>query len=441
MKNWEILLKKQKEKPNGIFPLVVPNKATNKGKFADFIQFTNSLEEMQYSQTREEIRRTIGALWGVMPLWQADISTSGGLNNEGLQVTVTTRAALKGQRIYDEKIFPWIVKQFGIEDWNLELITPEEKDEMAELQREQLKIQNARAMLDMGFDVEYGEDKEFVFSGEAQKPEQPGSGTPGQSEPGASNASEGNNSLTGSPPTPSIPASKSISINKKVEKIGDKWAVVHCHGPEAGNIISSFNTKEEAEAMHRAIEANKMSFDTDLMKMVQDEIEIIEKSEGVNIITKSDEVEDILKETIYDLNFEGMNTTQSDAVKDYLLKQTEEKISLKTIMKAIEIIAGINKSDAERIARTEYVSVLQNKSREISYAKRDDGTYLYKWTGPEDSRETKICKNIRERTSKGVKMNEIKKIIKEEADPNIYKSERPWTPHINCRHRLIRTLV
>ena len=45
----------------------------------------------------------------------------------------------------------------------------------------------------------------------------------------------------------------------KVEKRGDKWCVIHCHGPDIGKPLKGgcFDTKEEAEAMHRAIEARK----------------------------------------------------------------------------------------------------------------------------------------------------------------------------------------
>ena len=42
-----------------------------------------------------------------------------------------------------------------------------------------------------------------------------------------------------------------------IEKRGDKWCVMHCHGPEAGTPIKCFDTEAEAEAMHRAIEAQK----------------------------------------------------------------------------------------------------------------------------------------------------------------------------------------
>jgi hypothetical protein len=38
---------------------------------------------------------------------------------------------------------------------------------------------------------------------------------------------------------------------------GNQYCVIHCHGPEAGKAIKCFATKEEAEAMHRAIQAQK----------------------------------------------------------------------------------------------------------------------------------------------------------------------------------------
>ena len=44
-----------------------------------------------------------------------------------------------------------------------------------------------------------------------------------------------------------------------VERRGNKWCVIHCHGKNAGKIIACHDTKEEAEAQHRAIQASKHS--------------------------------------------------------------------------------------------------------------------------------------------------------------------------------------
>jgi hypothetical protein len=42
-----------------------------------------------------------------------------------------------------------------------------------------------------------------------------------------------------------------------VEKRGNKWATVHCHGEDKGKTIAKFSSKKKAMAQHRAIEANK----------------------------------------------------------------------------------------------------------------------------------------------------------------------------------------
>ena len=42
-----------------------------------------------------------------------------------------------------------------------------------------------------------------------------------------------------------------------VEKRGNKFCTIHCSGADKGKVIACFNTKEEAEAQHRAIMASK----------------------------------------------------------------------------------------------------------------------------------------------------------------------------------------
>ncbi len=42
-----------------------------------------------------------------------------------------------------------------------------------------------------------------------------------------------------------------------VRKRGNKYVVVHCHGKDKGKAITEPTTKEKADAIHRAIQANK----------------------------------------------------------------------------------------------------------------------------------------------------------------------------------------
>ena len=387
-KAWSWLINKVKKNPNGIYPLSIETSGSKGGKLAEFISFMNTLEEMQYTQTREEMRRQIGGLYGVMPIFQADLSASGGLNNEGLQVTVTTRSALAGQEVFNKKIVPFILKNFGILDYKWLLNSPEEKDEMAELQREQLKITNAQSMLQMGYEVKYNEDGEFEFSGVATRPNPTidfGGGFNNPMSNVSRPAGNPNERLDGSP--------------GKVDKA--------------------------------------MEEDVDLI--IKAEIDEVEQELNQNVIMKATDLKDFLEKAIYGLAFKSMSVKQSDIIKSYLISKVGTKIGLKEIVNKIIDVSGVDEARAETIARTEFVNVLRNKAREYAYDKADpEGEYKYVWQGPKDNRTTKICKSISKKASKGVSMKELKEIIKKEADQSIYDESRPWTPHISCRHRITR---
>lgn len=419
-KAWNWLLKKQETNPNMIFPFGVDTPSGQSGKIAEFINFMNNFEEMQYTQTREEMRRTIGAAYGVMPIFEGDTSSSGGLNNEGLQVTVTTRAALKGQDPFNKKLFPWLMKQFGVSDFNYLLNSPEEKDEMAEKQRFQIDVQSAQAMKQMGFDVKYV-DGEFEYSGEAQD----------MDNNFLTGVMGGPQQMGGPPPPPDMtgqddgaPASfgKSEKLKKKLDlgPGGHERDGTGPHGQGAGP------GKGEADCIEKSI---------------IEEISEVEKSVDQNLIMKADDLTDFLKKSIYNLTFKSMNVKQSNNIKDFLIKSIGQKVGMEEIIKHIMKTGDVDRSRAETIARTEYISVLKNKAREWSYEKADpEGRYRYVWQGPKDKRTTEVCKKISRRARNGVKLETLKKIIKEEAQPGIYEENRPYTPHLNCRHRLIRKI-
>lgn len=139
--------------------------------------FVKMLEDPNINmlEVKKELRERIGSRFGVSLIFQGDTSASGGLNNEGLQITVTNRAIEDGQMIYNGKVLPWICKQFGITDYVLQLNPNEEQDEMAEKERLARDISNARQMWEIGFDIEYS-DGTFEFTGKA-KPSESGSGS------------------------------------------------------------------------------------------------------------------------------------------------------------------------------------------------------------------------------------------------------------------------
>ena len=412
-KAWNWLLKKQESNPNMIFPFGVDTPTGKSGKIAEFISFMNNLEEMQYTQTREEMRRTIGAAYGVMPIFEGDMSSSGGLNNEGLQVTVTTRTALKGQQPFNKKIFPWLMSQFEVTNFKYVLKSPEEKDEMAEKQRFQIDVQNAQAMNTMGFEVKYV-DGEFEYSGEArpQMMDMGFGGFPGADTPGAPMPPNEAGHSTGQPAT----------FNKAKSDEGPGGHKRDGTGPYGRG-------EGPGEGKADCIE-----------KMVQDEWTEVEKSEDRNIIQKATDLQEFLKSAIYDLTFKSMTSKQSNIIKAYLINKVGTRVDMGTIIKHIMKVGDVTKARAETITRTEFVSVLKNQAREYAYEKADPkGDYKYIWQGPlHDGRTTEYCKAINKRAKRGVSLTKLKEIIKAEADPEIYQSSRPFTPHLNCRFRIIR---
>lgn len=205
-------------------------------------------------EVKKELRERISSRFGVSLIFQGDTSTSGGLNNEGLQMTVTNRAVEDGQTIYNDKVLEWLCHQLEITDYVLQLNPNEEQDEMAEKERLAKDISNARGMYDMGFDVEYV-DGEFVFSGNATPPEERHSSSGGlfpTIEDPQRNAGE--------------PATKSFDIDTGDYLVKDFFADA-LKAIAEGALYSFYEdaTKEDVEAIHgiirNAFQANDLSLD------------------------------------------------------------------------------------------------------------------------------------------------------------------------------------
>jgi len=139
----------------------------------EFVRFAYSLDELDYLPVRDEIRERISGLFGVSNIWMQDTESSGGINNESQQLTVMSRVVEGAQRSYHTDVMPKFERAFKITDWFLRIQTPEETNEMAELQIFQIKVGIAGQMVGMGFGAEYdSEEKEFTYTGRVQSKEE-----------------------------------------------------------------------------------------------------------------------------------------------------------------------------------------------------------------------------------------------------------------------------
>lgn len=150
IKAWEWLTEQARINPHMISPLVVEgSEGASAKRVAEFIDLTVRSNDIDFIAYREELRKAIGAVYSVMPLWQGDMR--GGLANEGLQITVTNRTIEVWHRVFNEKVFPWLARQLGVSDWKLELRPHEMRDEMSKLEIAIRKTQLAQALRGLGY--------------------------------------------------------------------------------------------------------------------------------------------------------------------------------------------------------------------------------------------------------------------------------------------------
>ena len=174
---WKAAKEEARINPYTVVPIAVPDAIGDK-KFVEYIDLSYKADDIDFIQFRQELRKTVGAMYGVSPIFQADVSVGAGLSNEGLQLTVTNRAVEFEQTIFNEKILSWIMKQYGWSDWIVQLVHPEEKDLMARYERILTRIKIAKELAAMGYkpimvERDDGIDFEYEYVGEPIIYEQP----------------------------------------------------------------------------------------------------------------------------------------------------------------------------------------------------------------------------------------------------------------------------
>ncbi|MCH7759981.1 hypothetical protein IIA15_01050 [candidate division TA06 bacterium] len=185
----------------------------------------------------------------------------------------------------------------------------------------------------------------------------------------------------------------------------------------------------------------------ELIEYVGQQIQIVAKEEDLELdIEKQDDIFiKFLLASTYQKAFQGVSKTLSDQAKAQMVRMLLKQDSMQEIAVYLARKLKIQDAQAEKIARTE-VQAIQNGIREYAFKQSDPEDHnVYKWLGPQDHRTTKICERIKKRSARGVKMDKLRQIVKEEVEKGIKRGELPadfdpreWTPHYQCRHRFIR---
>lgn len=162
-KAWEDLEVKATEDPYMIHPLMVENEKGGRN-VAQWLSFTGSMQELQFTEVRAELRQIVGAAYGILPLYFGE--TPSGWQNEGLEVTITNRRVKFYQRFLEEGYLDELAKTLGVDDWRIVLEEGDEADELRQLQIDAQKIQNYQQLQSMGFEVAMTHSGEWKSSKE-----------------------------------------------------------------------------------------------------------------------------------------------------------------------------------------------------------------------------------------------------------------------------------
>lgn len=171
--------------------------------------------------------------------------------------------------------------------------------------------------------------------------------------------------------------------------------------------------------------------------------------------SRDEDVPDYVLEQIRDVINDGVVFDRFESiagdVRDEVERVLEDKLtqpqgwSLTSIVDEFEeIFPGVDRDDLEVVARTESAKVL-NESRERGYEDQPGSEdFLFKWQGPDDSRTTDACDELKELTNPDYggeprPMGELVRLqrqVQSEHFPRL--SFRKHTVHPNERHTFVR---
>lgn len=144
------------------------------------------------------------------------------------------------------------------------------------------------------------------------------------------------------------------------------------------------------------------------------------------------------RKAAFSKSYKGLGKKASQSINNTIMRGIFNQKSIEGMAKSIADLLGVSKQQASQVVRGEYQAI-KNVIRGASEEAKDPAhSFKYKWLSIPDSRRTKYCTIITNRTKHGVSLERLKEIIKQESDKAIYDENRPFTPHVGCRSTFVR---
>lgn len=472
-KAWDQLKVWAREDPEEIHPLAVETDKAGRS-IVQFIDLMHTLNEMQYVEQRNEFRRTVGAEYGVLPLFSGDLPT--GWNNEGMQVTVTNRAVKAGQVKIVEGFLDKLLQRLGVHDWRFEFNPSEEADELRGLQIQGQELANAEALKRMGFKIWFDHTGKLKHSKVPIEPTvDPMMDNGGLSDKRPNAPTEEMGNFEGEPNNkrpsdvggmmeghPASGEGTSLSMKFDVEKSKKK-----IHEEIARELDYQHKTPLQITDIRAFAETVFWGLNDDGVKTSADEVEVEfkkYKDTWINrnyiglsnsMSTGQSMIGEIMKHLDEDTDFESSVVSKAIAdmktdatrqawlgdyvdvpasthssIRVFVQSMFEQEVSKKAAITNL-IGFGVPLQQAELIVKTEY-NMMLNRARELAYKQTDpDGTrYKYYWDVSHDDHVCPACEDVHTLTKAGVTIQElIDAIGVVQKQHKIKASPRRWHLH------------
>ncbi len=154
-RSWLQLMTEARGNPNMIYPLVIEGE-DNQKRVMEYQPLDLKPEEMQWIDNITAFRTQVGLFYGVQPLFSQGPG-GGGLNNEGLQITVTNRTIRESQRVWNN-FLTWLSELLGCQDYAYKLVSNELTDELRGHEVEEQRLRIASTIAQFGYNIEIHRD-------------------------------------------------------------------------------------------------------------------------------------------------------------------------------------------------------------------------------------------------------------------------------------------
>lgn len=436
MKTFDEIRTSTQKDPHGVKPIIA--ESSDGRKPVEYIDMAKTLNEMNYTETRNEIRQQIGAMYGVSTMFMNDTSSGGGLNNEGLQITITNEVIQDRQELFNIHVLDFIFKQnLGFEDWTVTIVPDIEQDLMAEEQLESQRLQNVKTKLELGLKGSMDKQGDFKFSEGDLKLEEPSEDfmpfNLGKSEISkSSKVIDFQKADDSTKPIPDEAKELDKKLNEELKLIFEDIKV--SGKPTKEKLLKAVGkVSKKLEKKLRKVGASVFT------GIYEKSAKETNKQLGMKTeLTDSDKqvIESLKNDPNYQEAFSKLSLNNSDRIRETIFSAFKGKdLDVDKLVEGLSEDLEATKGQLRNIVRTE-----SGKIASASRKQQLDKTgveYKYFHIGPNDNRTTQLSKNLEKLTKNGVSWEEYIKIMKKESKkffPEWTVNEQAPLSHYQSRH-------